>query len=116
MAPDALSSLIGFLLSAMGATVLIVWPETGPTAWLREKVLRRVLPGRVGGVLDCYICMSFWMGLAFGALWWCWTRNPMYWCGCLMAPVVFWVVLNRYTHESEHDSDVEPPASSSSRE
>ncbi len=41
---QGLEDFTGYLLSAMGLTVLIIWPEGGPGAFFREKVFRRVLP------------------------------------------------------------------------
>jgi len=99
--------LTAFVLSAMGATILIVWPMTGPSAWLRENVLRKVLPANVAEVLDCYVCMSFWMGLLMGALWWWWTDNVMYWLGCLMTPTLFWIVLTSSTSSTDADGNDE---------
>lgn len=110
MACDSVVNFFGFLLSAMGATILIVWPETGPSAWVRESILRKLLPGRASGVVDCYVCLSFWMGLAFGALWWCWTGKPMYWCGCLMIPAVFWIVLHMPTREDDEEIKSSAPS------
>ena len=87
------SDLLAYLLSAMGLTVLVVWPQTGPGAWLRERVLRPSIPPRFRGVLDCYICCGFWSGLALSPLWWVLERRL--WCctGCLMVPCLFWLVL-----------------------
>ena len=34
---DDLSGLLAYLLSGMGLTVLIVWPQAGPGAWLRDR-------------------------------------------------------------------------------
>jgi hypothetical protein len=56
------ADFLAYLLSSMGLTILIVWPQTGPSAWVRERVLRRALPGRAKEVLDCYICCGFWAG------------------------------------------------------
>ncbi|SDT89475.1 hypothetical protein SAMN05444156_0509 [Verrucomicrobium sp. GAS474] len=88
-----LATLIAYLLSAAGLTILLVWPEDGPGSWLREKVLRPLLPEKARGVLDCYICSGFWCGLAMSALWWSWYREPWLWTGCLMIPALFWFVL-----------------------
>ena len=41
--------LIAYLLASVGLTVLIIWPEGGPGAFFREKVLRRVLPAHGPG-------------------------------------------------------------------
>jgi hypothetical protein len=85
--------LLAYLLASMGLTILIVWPADGPTAWIREKILRRLIPKQVAGVLDCYVCMGFWSGLGLSALWWRWQREPWIWTGCLMVPALFWIFL-----------------------
>jgi len=85
--------LLGYLLASMGLTILIVWPENGPGSWVREKILRRLLPKKVEGVLDCYVCMGFWCGLALSGLWWSWYHEPWIWTGCLMVPALFWIIL-----------------------
>lgn len=59
--------LVAYLLSAAGLTILIIWPTGGPGAFIREKILRAVLPKAAHGVLDCYICFSFWAALALAA-------------------------------------------------
>jgi hypothetical protein len=88
-----LPSFLAYLLSAMGLTVLVVWPKTGPWVWLRERLLRPSLPARFREVLDCYICCGFWSGLALSPLWW--LSAHRLWCctGCLMVPCLFWLVL-----------------------
>lgn len=91
---EALANLFTLLLSAVGLTVLIVWPQTGPSAWLRERVLRPLLHARVREVLDCYVCLGFWTGLALSPLWWTFSGEPWCWAACLMTPAVFWFVLN----------------------
>jgi hypothetical protein len=88
-----LSSLLAYLLSAMGLTVLVVWPQKGPGAWLRERELRPALPARMRGALDCYICRGFWSGLALSPIWWAFERHLGYCTGCLMVPCLFWLVL-----------------------
>lgn len=87
-----LTQLLILLLSAMGLTIMIVWPTGGPGAWVREKLLRPVLGGRGGEVLDCYICFSFWAGLLVGTVA---SRVDHLWplAACLMTPVLFWVSL-----------------------
>jgi hypothetical protein len=77
----------------MGLTILIVWPETGPGKWIREQILRRLIPKIWREVLDCYICMGFWSGLLLSGLWWSWYHEPWIWTGCLIVPAVFWLVL-----------------------
>lgn len=92
---DSLAALLGYLLASCGLTVLLIWPEGGPAGWLRERVLRRILPTKVAGVLDCYVCMGFWTGLLLSPLWWWWTRQDWYWSGCLMPPACFWFAMQR---------------------
>jgi hypothetical protein len=87
---NQLTLLITYLLSSAGLTVLIVWPATGPIAWLRDHLLRRVLGPRAGQVLDCYLCSGFWCGLALSPIWWLLYREIWCWSGCLMVPAVFW--------------------------
>ncbi len=90
-----------YVFSAMGLTILIVWPAQGPSAWIRDQVLRRMLWPAARGVLDCYICLSFWMALALAPLWWHWTHCRWVWAGPLMLPAVFWLVLRPWESESE---------------
>jgi hypothetical protein len=91
---NELAHLLAFLLTSVGLTVLLVWPEGGPAGWLREKVLRRLLPAKLTGVLDCYICCGFWFGAMLSPLWW-WLVYPEPWCwlGGPMTAAVFWLVL-----------------------
>jgi len=77
----------------MGLTILIVWPDEGPSAWLRENIFRPLLPGKAKGVLDCYICLGFWAGLVMSGLWWIWYREPWLWFGPLMVSAAFWLAL-----------------------
>lgn len=86
---------VTFLLSAVGLTILIVWPETGPGAFLREAVLRKILPQSAGKALDCYVCLGFWAGLLLSPAWWFLTREHWVWFGCLMVPAIFWFTLNQ---------------------
>jgi hypothetical protein len=90
---ESLTYLLSFLMSSMGLTVLIVWPQDGPSAWLRERVLRRVLWGKAGQVLDCYVCLGFWSGLVFSPVWWFAFRQHWAFAGCLMTPAMFWLIL-----------------------
>ena len=87
--------LLAYLLSSMGLTILIVWPTGGPGAWVRDRLLRPLLPGQAAEVLDCYICLGFWSGLGLSVPWWLWYRDPTIWFGCLMVPAVFWLVLGQ---------------------
>lgn len=90
---DSLTSLLAFLLSSLGLTVVIVWPQDGPSAWFRERLLRPRLSSAVVGVLDCYICCGFWVGLLLAPIWWIFAHEPWLWSGCLMTPGVFWLIL-----------------------
>jgi len=97
---DSLAYLVSFLLSSLGLTILIVWPQEGPGAWIRERVLRSVLPGKAKELLDCYICLGFWSGLALSPLWWLMCRQQWVWGGCLTTPALFWLVLRNPTGDS----------------
>lgn len=94
---NSLVHLMTILLSAMGLTILVVWPQSGPTAWLRERALRPLLAGRAAEVLDCYICLGFWAGLVVSPVWWKFCCEPWCWAACLMTPAAFWIVLERRT-------------------
>ena len=89
---DALGMLV-YVLSAMGLTILIVWPAQGPSAWLRDKILRRMLWPTARDVLDCYICLGFWTALALAPAWWHWTCCYWIWTGPLIVPALFWMIL-----------------------
>ncbi len=91
-----MTNLAAYLLSSVGLTVLVIWPEGGPAAFLREKILRRLLPKPVAGVLDCYICFSFWAGLLLSIPWWFIYHRPWVWFGCLMPPGLFWLVMGKW--------------------
>ncbi|MBI1374568.1 MAG: hypothetical protein GC159_17765 [Phycisphaera sp.] len=88
-----LAWLVTMLLSTVGLTVLIVWPQNGPTAWLRERVLRRMLPASAAGALDCYICFSFWAGMLLSPLFWRLCEQHWVWFNALATPALFWVTL-----------------------
>ena len=88
--------LFAYVLSSMGLAVLVVWPEAGPGAFFREKVLRNILPQFAHGVLDCYICFSFWTGLLLSVPWWFMFHQDWIWFGCLMVPAVFWLVTGKW--------------------
>lgn len=90
---NSLANLTTMLLSAMGLTILVVWPQTGPSAWVRERALRPLLVGHAAEILDCYICLGFWTGLLTSPIWWSFCREFWCWAGCLMTPAVFWLVL-----------------------
>jgi len=87
---------IAYILAAMGLTILVVWPEHGPGAIVREKFLRRVLPKTAGNVLDCYICLGFWTGLFMSIPWWLMYHLGWIWFGCLIVPTVFWLVMKKW--------------------
>ena len=93
---EQLAILLAYILSAMGLTILVVWPEDGPGAYVREKVLQRILPESAHGVLDCYICFGFWTGLLLSIPWWLMYHQTWIWCGCLMLPTVFWLVTGKW--------------------
>jgi hypothetical protein len=88
---DAVALAI-YVFSSMGATILLVWPVDGPGAWIRERVLRPLLPASARGVLDCYICLSVWVALAGVPFWWIAGYR---WSGIawLAVPAVFWLVM-----------------------
>ena len=94
---NELASWASYTLSAMGLTILLVWPQRGWSAWFRERVLRHFLPSQAQDVLDCYICCGFWSGLALSPAWWSFHHCLWCWCGCLTTPCLFWLVLNRET-------------------
>lgn len=103
-----LADVTSLLLSSVGLTVLVVWPENGPMASLRERVLRPMLPTAAREVLDCYICMGFWAGLGLSPIWWAFTRSYWCWSACLMVPGLFWILLGNPASpaaESEVTSD-----------
>ncbi len=93
---SGLAQLLSFLLAAMGLTVLVVWPQGGPGAFFREKLLRKLLPKFARGLLDCYVCFGFWAGLLLSVPWWFMYRQPWVWFGCLMVPAVFWLVMGKW--------------------
>ncbi len=84
-----------YLLAGVGLTVLVVWPDAGPAGWLRDTVFRSILPPRTRGVLDCYICLSFWVGVCLSVVFWLLFRDRWVWFGCLMLPGLFWMLLGR---------------------
>jgi len=81
-----------FVLSCMGLTILLVWPVDGPSAWVRERVLRKLLPARVAKVLDCYICLSVRIALIAAPFWW---RAGFHWSAIAwpVVPGMFWLVM-----------------------
>src|ERR1700736_2831287 len=101
-----MSYLLAYVAACVGLTVLIVWPEEGPTAWLRESALRKMLPAGLKDTLDCYICCSFWCSLLLSPLWW--AHHCSFWCwsGCLITPGVFWFILHR--NESDDSGTAGP--------
>ena len=76
--------LLAYLLSAIGLTILVVWPENGPGAFFREKILRKLLPVPLHGALDCYICFGFWAGLILSVAFWLIYGRAWMCFGCLM--------------------------------
>jgi hypothetical protein len=99
-----------YLLSIAGLTILIVWPPRGPSALIRDRLLRRLLPFAVHEVLDCYLCCSFWSGLLLSPPWWFVDHAIWCWSGCLIAPALFWLALgNPVTDEpSNQTTSTEP--------
>jgi hypothetical protein len=85
-------ALVVYVFSSMGATILLVWPVDGPGAWIRERIVRRMLPASAGKVLDCYICLSVWIALIGVPFWW---MAGYRWCAVawLVVPAVFWLVM-----------------------
>jgi hypothetical protein len=81
-----------YLFSSMGVTILIVWPADGLGAWVRERVLRRILPVSIKAVLDCYICSSVWIGLIAAPFWW---AAGFHWSAVawLALPAIFWLAM-----------------------
>ena len=81
-----------YVFSSMGLTILLVWPADGVGAWLRERVIRPLLPRVLRKVLDCYICLSVWIALASVPFWW---MAGYRWSGIAwpVVPAVFWLVI-----------------------
>lgn len=92
--------LVSYILAVAGVAVLVVWPDRGPSAWARDRVLRRVLSRRVAAAIDCYVCTAFWSGAALSPFWWQFDHRPWIWFGCLMTPPIFWVVLGHHQPHS----------------
>lgn len=88
-----MTELTTLLLASVGLTVLVVWPESGPAAAIRDRILRPLLPKAHVGVLDCYICTGFWAGLVLSPIWWIFTSEFWCWFSCLMTPGLFWTLL-----------------------
>lgn len=98
-----MDSLISYLLAASGLTVLIVWPDRGPSAWFRERLLRRVLPTAAAAVIDCYVCTGFWSGAVLSPVWWFLGQRTWVWIGCLMIPPIFWLLLGHHRPPLHND-------------
>jgi hypothetical protein len=97
--------LITLLLVGMGLTVIVIWPEEGPSAYMRDSLLRKILPAFARPVLDCYICLSVWVGLLLSPLWWYMTGLWWTWMACLMLPSLFWVILRPIDAPDEENSN-----------
>lgn len=59
-------------LIVMGWTIVLVYPDFGPSAWLRATV-RKIIARIIGKpdartMLDCYICSAVWLGLLYAFL------------------------------------------------
>ena len=93
---EQFTEFLSYALASMGLVILVVWPEDGPGAFVREKLLRKILPKSVHDVLDCYICFGFWTGLLLSIAWWSLYRQDWIWFGCLMIPAVFWLVMGKW--------------------
>jgi len=91
--------LLSYILASVGLTILVVWPEDGPVAWFRETVIRKLLPEKFQGMLDCYICFSVWAGLILSPIWWAMCGEYWCWFGCIITPGIFWVLLPFQTPE-----------------
>lgn len=76
--------LISDLLIAVGMTVLTVAPSHGPVAFVRDRVARALARVRLEGLLSCYICLGFWVGLGVGLL----GDDPL--AVCLGTPALLW--------------------------
>ena len=86
-------AFLSYVLSGLGLAVLLVWPQSGPSAWVRERLLRPALGRNMVEILDCYICCGFWSGLALSPVWWLAYRRLWCWSGCLIVPYLFWLSL-----------------------
>jgi hypothetical protein len=110
-----LANLLSAIFTGMGLTILFVWPEHGPTAWIRDNVIRPTLPAACRGVLDCYVCFGFWAGLLVGALWWWQTRQFWCWSNGFMVSAALWICL-RVSSSSEEVINEQKGGSSESNE
>lgn len=88
-----MTEFIAFILSSIGLTVWIVWPEEGFWAIIRHK-MQKLLPAHFRTVPDCYICSGFWIGTFLGIVWWPLTGRPFYITGGLMVSAMFWIFMN----------------------
>lgn len=93
---DSLAVFFAYMLSAMGLAIVVVWPETGPGAFVREKILHKLIPAALHGLLDCYICFGFWTGLALSVVFWLIYGMAWMYFGCLMVPAAFWLVMGKW--------------------
>lgn len=91
-----LALLVTYLLSAMGLTILVVWPTAGPGAFVRDKILRPILAPPFKDVLDCYICLGFWAGEVMAVPWWFMYHQNWVWFGGLMVSALFWLVMGKW--------------------
>lgn len=72
--------------SAMGATILFLGFDDGPTAWVRERSRPMLRMFRAAGVLDCAVCFGFWAGLLAGAIGAATTGRGELCLACLLVP------------------------------
>ncbi len=86
------AALALYVLSSVGLTLLLVWPAEGPGAWVRERLLRWVLPKGLRKALDCYICLGTWVALAAAPGWWLagYHWSVIAWP---VVPAAFWLVM-----------------------
>lgn len=90
--------LLVVVTMVLGITILVVWPNYGPGAFIRELIRRVLKPVRMEGVLDCYLCLAPWVGLGVATVLWSWevTTIPTWqlFAVPLMVPVAIWYAFN----------------------
>jgi hypothetical protein len=99
-----LTCFLASLLTAVGLTILVIWPANGPSAFIRDRVLRSLLPVNARVVLDCYVCCGFWCGLFLSPILWALFHEPFVWLMCLMTSALFWLMLGLPEKEREAGS------------
>lgn len=82
----------------LGLTILVVWPNHGPGAIVRELARKVLKPLGADGVLDCYMCLAPWMGLATAWALWNWeVTNLSTWqlfSVPFLVPAMIWYAFN----------------------